>query len=249
MAKLLIVDESVVVCSIFDKLLQKEQGFNFDIVSNYEDAKILLNKYRYEYSVVSRTLPDAREGEIIALLNKHNVAPIVFTQDLDEEFIESFESAQIVEYILRYRFDNVTYVLQRLKQLQANKNSKILVVYESPTHRRYLKHSLQLHNFKVIDVATTHEAIHKLELHSDIELMFIQSTLPKTFTMDGLGLVQYIKKLRCQELKVITIVSASNSYLTSRFLNEGADDYMMDDSSRDELYIRIYQNINKISLD
>jgi putative two-component system response regulator len=243
MAKLLIVDENSIVCSIFDKLLKKSNDFNYDIVSTYEDAKKLLIRYRYEYAVVSRTLPDAKNGEVIALLNKHNVAPIVFTVELDEEFVESFESAQIVEYILRHRFDNVEYVVQRLEQLHSNKDIKILIVHESPIYRRYLKSNLALHNFKVMDVATPQEALAKLELHVDIQLMIVDSELPTHYSMNALGLVEHIRKLGQNRLSIITIVSETNSYETSRFLNEGADDYLMRQPSRDELYVRIYQNI------
>ena len=46
-----------------------------------------------------------------------------------------------------------------------------------------------------------------------------------------------------ENLKVISIASESNSYLTSFFLNEGSDDYLINQFSRDELYIRIYQNL------
>ena len=243
MAKLLIVDESPTVCSIFDKLLKNSDNFDYDIVSTYEDAKKLLNRYRYEYGVVSRTLSDAKHGEVIALLNRHNVAPIVFTQDLDEDFVESFESAQIVEYILRHRFDNVDYVVDRLKQLYKNKDIKILIVHESSIYRRYLKNNLALHNFKVMDVATPQEALSKLELHSDMQLMIVDSELPSHYSMDALGLVEHIRKLGQNQLNIITIVSETNSYETSRFLNEGANDYLMRQPSRDELYIRIYQNI------
>ncbi len=243
MAKLLIVDKSTVVCSIFDKLLKEDDTFNCDIVSSYEDAQKLLTQYRYEYSVVSRELNDAQNGEIIALLNKYNVAPIVFTEDLDEEFVESFESAQIVEYILRHRFNNVEDVVARLRELHANKNRKILIVHKSAIYRRYLKSNLLLHNFNVIDVETTQEALYKLELHLDLQLMIVDSELPSTYSMDALGLVQHIRKLEQNRLKIITIVSETNSYKTSRFLNEGADDYLMRQPSRDEFYVRIYQNI------
>ena len=91
MARLLIVEESTILCGIFKRLLDQDGGFTFDIAQNYKDAEEYLSKYRYEFSVVSRTLPDANHGEIIALLNKHNVAPIVYAISIDESFIESFE--------------------------------------------------------------------------------------------------------------------------------------------------------------
>ncbi|MBC8238475.1 MAG: response regulator [Helicobacteraceae bacterium] len=246
MSKLLIVEESTILCGIFKRLLDQDAGFSFDIVQSYEKAKDALGKYRYEFAVVSRSLPDANHGEIIALLNKHNVSPIVYTTMIDEEFIESFESASIVEYILRHRYDNVKYVITRLNQLKDNKQKTILVVHNSEIYRRYLKQNLSLHNFKVIMVDSAYEALQKLEVHKDIVLIIVNRELSQVNgldKLDGLGLVRRVREMKRENLKIIALAEESNSYETSFFLNEGADDYLINQYSRDEFYVRIYQNL------
>ncbi len=246
MARLLIVEESTILCGIFKRLLDQDGGFTFDIAQNYKDAEEYLSKYRYEFSVVSRTLPDANHGEIIALLNKHNVAPIVYAISIDESFIESFESANIVEYILRHRYDNVKYVVKRLNQLKNNKQICILVVHESEIQRRYIKQNLSLHNFKVILVNTGYEAIQKLEVHPEIRLVIVNRELSQVNGMediDGLELTRRVRKMKRDDLRIIALAKEPNSYETSFFLNEGADDYLINQYSRDEFYIRIYQNL------
>lgn len=246
MAKLLIVEESTILCAIFKKLLDQDDSFNYEIVQTYVQAKKCLAQCRYEFAVVSRTLSDAKNGEVIALLNKHNVAPIVYANAIDEDFIESFESANIVEYILRHRYDNVEYVISRLKRLKLNKQKTVLVVHKSEIYRRYAKHNLLLHNFKVIMVSNAHEAIKKLELHDNIYLMLVNNELSQINNledMDGLELVRNVRKMKRENLKIIALASESNSYQTSLFLNEGADDYLINQYSRDEFYIRIYQNL------
>ncbi len=246
MSKLLIVEESTILCGIFKRLLEKDGGYNFDIAQTYKEAKEYLSKYRYEFSVVSRSLPDANHGEIIALLNKHNVAPIVYTTVIDEDFIESFESANVVEYILRHRYDNVKYVLSRLNILKKNKQKTILVVHKSAIYRRYIKQNLTLHNFKVLTVESAYEAIQKLQVHPDISLIIVNPELTQVNGLEdvnGLELVRRIRKMKLDKLKIIALATESNSYETSFFLNEGADDYLINQYSRDEFYIRIYQNI------
>jgi len=246
MSKLLIVEEDKTLCNIFKELLSVDKSFNFDIANSYKEAQEYLNRFRYEFSVVSRTLSDAKDGKIIALLNKYNVAPIVFTQDIDEDFVEGFEGANIVEYILRHRYNNVKYVVSRLKQLQQNKQTKILLVHESDIYRRYLKQNLALHNFKVLDVSSANEAIQKLELHPDIALTFVSDKLKQVGGVtgfDGLELVKRVSKMELNSMKIIAIVSESNSYKTSLYLTEGADDYLINQFSRDELYVRVYQNL------
>jgi len=249
MSRLLIVEESTILCGIFKRLLEQNGEFTYDIVSTYKEAKEYLDKYRYEFSVVSRTLPDANHGEIIALLNKYNVAPIVYTTLIDEDYIESFESANIVEYILRHRYDNVKYVISRLQQLKKNKQRTILVVHKSEIYRRYLKQNLLLHNFKVIMVDSAYEAMQKLEVHSDIALMIVNYELAQVAGLEeinGLELVRRVRKMKIDDLNIIALATESNSYQTSFFLNEGADDYLINQYSRDEFYVRIYQNLKNL---
>lgn len=249
MSRLLIVEESTILCGIFKKLLDKDV-FAYDIVQSYKEAKEYLRKNIYEFSVVSRTLPDANQGEIIALLNKHNVSPIVYATEIDEEFMESFESAHIVEYILRHRYDNVKYVVSRLKQLEANKQITILVVHKSEIYRRYMKQNLLLHNFNVILVDSAYEAIQKLEVYSNIDLMIVNNELAQVNGLedvDGLELVRRVRKMKKDNLKIIALASESNSHLTGYFLNEGADDYLISQHSRAELYVRVYKNLEKIN--
>ncbi len=60
--------------------------------------------------------------------------------------------------------------------------------------------------------------------------------------MDGLELVRRTrKKISKKDLSIIVLTSETNSYTTSRFLKEGADDYITKPFSRDEFYARIYK--------
>jgi len=251
MSRLLIVEESTILCGIYRRLLEKDAEFVYDVVQTYKEAEEYLDTSRYDFAVVSRTLPDANHGEVIALLNKHNIAPIVYTDKIDEDFMESYESANVVEYILRHRYDNVKYVISRLKQLQKNKKRTILVAHKSEIHRRYLSQNLLLHNFQVIAVDSAYEAIQKLETHKDIALLIVNNELSQVAGLeqiDGLELVRKVRKMKIDNIKIIALASNSNCYLTSFYLNEGADDYLICQYSRDEFYIRIYQNLKNLDL-
>ena len=95
-------------------------------------------------------------------------------------------------------------------------------------------------------VSSGYEAVQKLELHPDISLMIISQDLtqvPGLEELDGLELVRRVRAMKRDDLRIIALVEESNSYETSYFLNEGADDYLIDQHSRDEFYVRIYQNL------
>ena len=89
----------------------------------------------------------------------------------------------------------------------------------------------------------------KLEVHSGINLLIVDNELEQINGMeeiDGLELVRRVRKMKRDNLKIIALASESNSYLTSHYLNEGADDYLISQFSRDEFYVRIYQNLKNM---
>ncbi|WP_321777573.1 response regulator [Sulfurimonas sp.] len=246
MAKLLIVEDSKMLCKIFDELLTKYTNFDYEIAQTYAEAKKLLSKTRYEFAVADMNLPDANSGEIISLLNEHNIAPIVFTGIFDEDFRDGFESAQIVDYVLKERYENILYVVEKLKQLEANKKKTVLIVDDSVLYTSFLKQNFMLHHFKVITASNGKEALEKLELHPEIELVITDYHMP---VMDGLEFLRKIRKKRGRrELSILILTSDTNSYTTSRFLKDGANDYITKPFSRDEFYARIYQNIETVNL-
>jgi len=241
MSKLLIVQESTIVKALFTELLDKSSEFEYDIAGSYAEAQTLLKRARYEFAVVERTLKDAGDGKIIALCNKHNIAPFVFTKDVDEDFFESFEGAQIVEYILKNSYNSTRKVFDRLLQLKANKEIEIMVVNASKIYRTYLKENLNLHHFKVFLASSNEEALNRLELHPTIRLIIIEEYHKE---IETLKLVKNIRQNTLYDnLNILAIVDDSNLYETSILLNAGANDYIVKQFSRSEFYVRIYQNI------
>ncbi len=244
MAKLLVVEGSNIVKGVFKEILDKEGEFDYELVGTYEEAKELLNKTRYEYAIVERVLKDAPNGEIIALLNKHNVAPLLFTKEIDEDFFDSFEGAQIVDYIIKHKYNNITNVVKRLQQLQSNKKTTVLVVNDSHIYGSYLKQNLVLHSFKVLSATNNEEAYEKLELHPEISLVVLDDSKPYVDAMELINKIRQYKQ--SEDIKILYIAPESNSYETSSLLSAGADDFIVKPFSRHEFYLRVYQNIKKV---
>jgi len=243
MPKLLIVEESSIVRAVFTKLLEQEDDFSYDLAESYVEAESLLAKNGYDYGVVERILSDAQKGEIIALLNKHNLAPLVFTKEVDEEFFESFEGAFIIDYMIKQKYNNVTLVLEKLKQIEANRDITILVSTRKPLFSHYLTQNLSLHGFNVLHANTLDELYEKVEAHPEISLMLLDDKNPY---INSLEVVQNLRRFKSSEvLKILSISDETNTYVISTLLNNGVDDYLIEPFSRTELYVRVYQNIKK----
>ncbi len=244
MPKLLIVEESIIVKAVFKELLDALGEFEYDMASSYAEAKKMLSQRRYEYAVVNHILKDAPHGEIIALFNKHYLAPLLFTSEINEDFFDGFEGAQIVGYIKKIKYDNEAMVIKKLQQLHANKKITTMIVSDSKIYNSYLKQNLTLHSFKVFSVHNNEEAYEKLTLHPETELLIVDFNEPYVRAVEVVKFARSQKALK--NLKIIILSDESNSYYTSSLLHCGADDYLIKDFSRDEFYVRVYQNINKV---
>lgn len=246
MNRVLIIEDSQMLCKIMKDLLEKFTDFNYDFASTYAEAENLLQMHTYDFSIVDLTLPDAPDGQSVALVNRYDIAPIIFTGNLSDEIRDSFESSNIVDYILKERYDNIVYVIEKLLQLKANRSKKVLIVEDSFTYRYYLKRNLEMHQFRIFEAPHGKAALEMIEKHPDIELVLTDYHMP---VMDGLVLTRKIRRKHSKkDMAIIALSSETKSYITSKFLKEGANDYITKPFSRDEFYARIYQNIDELEI-
>ena len=246
MEHVLIIEDSKMLCKIMHDILDKFTNFKYDFANTYTEAQELLQKQAYDYSIVDLNLPDAHSGQSVALVNRYNISPIIFTGMLNDELRDTFESSNIVDYVLKERYENIIYVIEKLLQLQANKKKKILIVEDSFTYRYYLKNNLSIHKFNILEASNGEEALEIIKNNSDIELVLTDYHMP---VMDGLELTRKIrKKYSKKDMSIIALSSETKSYTTSKFLKEGANDFITKPFSRDEFYARIYQNIEELEI-
>jgi putative two-component system response regulator len=246
MSHVLIIEDSPLLCRIIKELMEKYTDFSFDIANSYAEAEAYLEKYAYDYAIADLHLPDGENGKVIPLCNRHDIAPVIFTGDMSEELRETFESAQIVDYVLKERYDNIVYVVEKLVQLEANRKKTVLIVEDSLTYRYYLRENLKIHQFNIIEAANGEEALRKLQEHPETEMVITDYHMP---VMDGLEFTRKARAKRTKkDLAILVLTTETNSYTTSKFLKSGANDYVTKPFSRDEFYARIYQNIEELSL-
>ena len=246
MARVLIVEDSDMLCKIMRDLLDKFTDFEYDIVKTYKDTMKALQTHTYDFAVTDLHLPDANEGQVVTLVNRYAIAPIVFTSDISEEMRDSFESANVVDYILKERYDNIVEVIEKLLQLMANRKKKVLIVDDSFTYRYHLRNNLSMHQFEILEAANGSVALSVIEEHPDIELVITDFYMP---IMDGLELTKKIRRKHSKkDMAIIALTSETKSHITSQFLKAGANDYITKPYSRDEFYARIYQNIDSLDI-
>jgi len=238
MRRLLIIESNEALVEEYKLLLDEHTNFHYKIVSSYEEAEKALKQTRYEFGVTDINVPGAKEGVVIALMNRYNLAPIIFTDSIDEDFQEAYESAQIVAYILKESNDILS-VIKKLNQLERNKKSTLLVVDDSILHANFIKQNLILHKFKVLTAANGKLALEKLKNHPEIDFVVTNHRMKE---MDGLELTQKIRQLKeTQKLPILALTSDADA--ASNFLSEGVSDYLTKPFSRDDFYAKVYENM------
>ena len=242
MAKLLVVESSEVLRKKYHELLEEQKDFDYDIAISYDEAEHFLKRKRYEFGVTDIAVDGAKEGVVIALMNRHNLAPIIFTDMIDEDFLEAYESAQIADYVLKDSNKNILSVIEKLKQLKANKKRTILVVDDSILYADFIKQNLIMHKFKVLTATNGALALEKLENHPEVACVVTNHRMK---VMDGLELTQKIRQReKSRELPILALSSEAEA--ATAFLQEGASDYLTKPFSRDEFYERVYKNLPSV---
>ena len=241
MAKLLIVESDTKLQEIFTELLTYSD-FDYDIVSSYKEAQLLLKRWRYEFAITDLELIDSADGQIISLFNRHNVAPIIFAQEIDEDFLEAYESAKIADYLVKDNESSIPLVLEKLAQLKRNKDITLLVVDDSILYANFIKQNLVIQKFKVLTAPNGEVALERLKNHPEVKLLITNHRMKP---IDGVALTQEVRDFRSsKELPILALTTHNDAETTSLFLQYGANDYLMKPFIRDELYEKVYENLN-----
>ena len=85
MKKILVVEDSSTVLTMLKKEFAKHENIEVFYAQSYEDAAKIVNKNPdIKTALLDTNLPDAPNGEIVALANLHTIPTVVLTGTLDK---------------------------------------------------------------------------------------------------------------------------------------------------------------------
>jgi diguanylate cyclase (GGDEF)-like protein len=246
MMKVLVIEDSRFFASILRKGIEDRLGFAMELAHTRAEANDLIaaNPGRFFAALVDLHLPDSQDGEIVDDVTKACIPAIVFTGTFNDELRELILSKNVVDYVPKNNPSNVDHVLHLLRRLAHNSNIRVLVVDDSRVSRHHLTGLLQTHRFKVTEAANGQEALEALKQHSDIKLALVDFHMPG---MDGCELSEEIRRTRPRDRFCIVGLSAyGGNVLSARFMKAGASDYLNKPFIQEELFCRIYQNLELV---
>lgn len=241
MNKILIIEDNKTLAKLIAKKISSELNFEVDVAFKLSEAKLFLKRYKYFLVLVDLNLPDAPNGESIDYVLEKGSRAIVLTGNIDKEFREKILKKNIIDYINKTGVNDINYIIDTIKRLQKNQETKILVVDDSMIFRKYMKELLENLFFKVITVAHGEEAMGILSLNPDISLVLTDYNMP---VMNGIELTKKIReKYNKNEIGIIALSSNKNEDINAIFLKEGANDFIKKPFSKEEFSCRVNNTI------
>ena len=249
MKKVLIVDDSITILTMlkleFDELDDIEAIF----ADSYKSAEIGIkeNEGAIHAALLDVSLPDAPNGEVIALANAHNIPSIVLSATINDEVKEVIRKNDVISYVLKGTPKSTNHAVRFVKRVLRNYDTTVMVVDDSAVYRRILSDFLKKDNINVIEVDGAKKALEILNGGKEkISMVLTDLEMPE---MDGLELTIKIRELYDKdELCIIAVSSSDDKNVINDFLKFGANDYIAKPFTQAEIITRINSNLEVLDL-
>lgn len=246
--KAIVVEDSQLVSRILKRLFQTS---NLPIepifCETLLDAQKAIDLHEdFFIALVDLNLPDAPNGEIVELMLAQEIPTVVLTASYDDTKREALLQQGIVDYIVKESRYSYEFSIQLIDRLLKNQQTKILLAEDSSSYRLLIRKQLEKHLYQVVEAKDGNEALEQLILHPDIKLLLTDFEMPN---MDGVQLIQKIRKAyETADLKIIGLSAADNPSLSSKFIKNGANDFLKKPFNYEELHCRVMQNLKELDL-
>lgn len=245
MPSVLIVEDSKMVMRVLKHVAKR--ALDFDLVfaeSRKEALKLLATRDHWLAAIVDLNLPDAPNGELVDDVLGLGIPTIVLTGSVDDEKRESLTRKGIVDYVLKEGRYSYEYAVGLANRLYKNRNIKVLVAEDSQITRSFIREVLVRQLFQVVEVENGKEALQKILADDDIKFLLTDYNMPE---MDGFSLIHELRhRQEKMDLVIIGLSSASDKYLSAKFIKSGANDFLYKPFSHEEFSCRIMQAVESM---
>jgi diguanylate cyclase (GGDEF)-like protein len=246
MQDVLVVEDSRFFASVLRKAIEERLGFRMVLATTRAEALAILKDTpsRFFAALLDLQLPDSCEGEVVDDVIACGIPAIVFTGTFNDDLRELVLSKNVVDYVTKNNPGNIEHVVAMLRRLSTNHQIRVLVVDDSKVSRKQFTKLLSPHRFTIVEADSGKRAIEILDRHPDIRLALIDYHMAE---MNGCELTEHIRKHHSRDKMIIIGVSAyGNNVLSARFMKSGASDFINKPFIPEELFCRIYQNLDFI---
>jgi len=204
----------------FDETIEDLLSYDFYIIRLHEKTDALI-----------QTLSD--KNKFIVLITRHD------NQDTRDKIL----SYNVSDYVVTNSDFSSDFICKTVKRIASNSKKTILVVDDSKlilTHTSMLLHSQNINFILCLDGKEAWEYLNDTNAKK-IDLVITDYEMPH---MNGYDLVKNIRnKYSFEELPVLVVSGSQNTYMISRFLKVGANDYITKPFMNEEFIGRINNSL------
>lgn len=244
--KALVVEDSRFYQQLIQKGLEEHLGFEVLSATTLAEAREILCAQAGDILVtlLDLHLPDAPHGEVVDEVARYRIPSIVFTASFNDEARSFVLSRNAVDYVTKDSPGGLDMVFDLVRRIGRNQDSRILLVDDSRTSREILAGLLRLHRFAVVETANAEEALAAIAADPGFRMAIVDYNMPG---MNGVELTRKIRG-RCgrHEMVVIGVSAVGNNMVSARFMKAGANDYLNKPFVPEELFCRIYHNLDLV---
>ncbi|WP_105437813.1 diguanylate cyclase [Neorhizobium sp. T25_13] len=242
---ILIVEDSAALSALLRQRIERETAGRTFCCASLAQARMLLAGQKFTLALTGLNLPDAPNGEILALLAEYALPTIVFTATSETDATIRYTERKIIDYIVKSDNTTVDTVVRTVNRILTNSAFSVLVVDDARWARSGLVEIMQRQNFRVLEALSGKEALDMLADNPSIELVITDYNMPD---MDGHELTRRIRATRpSDELRIIGVSSSSDRGLSASFLKAGASDFVYRPFVPEELQCRIDNNVETLT--
>jgi len=178
-------------------------------------------------------------------LTRNGVPVVAYGEEFNQNTHTQYSTLSISAFIPGKPTSMPHAVGEALSRMVRNRDITILVVDDSRSMSSALTRFLSTRCYKTIKASDGIEALKQLEKHPEIKLVITDNEMPN---MDGFTLVKEIRKQYTKDdLAVIGMSAKTNSMLSVRFINNGANDFLHKPFVKEELFCRVDHNVEMLN--
>ncbi len=241
--KTLVVDNDLRFADSLKKAMGAVTEGDIDIYNFKSDS--LDDIYEYDLYIIRF---DELTYELIRTLSKKNKFIIITTNFDTQEIRESILSFHVSDYVITNSHASIGFVCKLARRLECNSNKNILLVDDSKLILTQISMLLDSQNINHIQCHNGAEAWEYLQdpTSKKIDLVVSDYEMPQ---MNGYDFVKKIRsKFTFDELPVLILSGTGNTYMISRFLKAGANDYIPKPFINEEFIGRISNALTVVDM-
>ncbi len=244
---ILLIDGAHFFTNMLSKRIQEQTRFRILTAERLDEAAAIIEREqaRIFLGLTGMVLPDANDGDSVALLTGCDIPCIVFTGNVSDELRKEMMALPIVDYVPKDNDASIDYITNLINHLDRNRTSSALVVDDSSTARKRFGTILSHLMFRVLEADSSANALRLLEQHrGKVSIVLVDYSMAGG---DGVELVRAIRHFASpDEMAIVGISGTGDPALAASFLKGGASDYVAKTALSEEIVVRILTNLDRL---